>query len=100
VVTTQVRSLLISLTLILLLTSLHHRSWFWGALSVLPCAVAVLVILGFMGWTGLPLGVATSMFQQGDPLTATVVGLLYAPIAAMLGLGIGSVVARMRRRRP
>ena len=45
-------------------------------------------------------GVATSMFQQGDPLTATVVGLLYAPIAAVLGLGMGSVVARMRRRRP
>ena len=52
------------------------------------------------GAAAFTLGVTSSLLQQGDPLTAAVVGLLYAPIAAMLGLGIGSVVARMRRRRP
>lgn len=63
IVTTQVRSLIFSLLGILLITSILGRSWVRGLLCVTPCAVAVLVNLAVMGWTGMPLGVATSMFS-------------------------------------
>jgi predicted RND superfamily exporter protein len=71
IVDTQVWSLggsLIGILAIATLMSLARRgtgvvrSLGWGLLSVLPCAVAVLVNFAVMGWTGMPLGVATSMF--------------------------------------
>lgn len=62
IVTTQIRSLLMSLGGILILTSVLARSVVSGLLSVAPCAFAVLVDFAVMGWTGVPLGVATSMF--------------------------------------
>ncbi|MCP4246564.1 MAG: MMPL family transporter [bacterium] len=62
IVSTQVRSLLLSLVGIVAVTSLLGRSIRWGLLCVLPCALAVLVNFAMMGWTGMPLGVATSMF--------------------------------------
>jgi len=62
IVSTQVRSLLASLVGIFLVTALMGRSVVWGLLSVLPCAVAVLINFAAMGWTKMPLGVATSMF--------------------------------------
>ncbi len=62
IVSTQLRSLLISLVGICLITSFMHRSLLWGLLSVLPCALAVLLNFAVMGWSGMPLGVATSMF--------------------------------------
>ncbi len=62
IVTTQVQSLLISLLGILVVSSLLNRSILWGALCVLPCGLAVLLNFAFMGWSGMPLGVATSMF--------------------------------------
>ena len=37
-------------------------SWRWGIFCVLPSALAVLVKFAVMGWAGIPLGVATSMF--------------------------------------
>jgi uncharacterized membrane protein YdfJ with MMPL/SSD domain len=35
----------------------------FGLLSIIPSATAVLVNFAFMGWVGMPLGVATSMFS-------------------------------------
>ncbi len=38
------------------------RSWTTAVLVVLPVTLSVAWNFGFMGWTGLPLGVATSTF--------------------------------------
>ena len=62
IVTTQTRSLLLSLVGIVGVTALMGRSVVWGLLCVLPCALAVLINFAVMGITGMPLGVATSMF--------------------------------------
>jgi hypothetical protein len=62
IVATQVRSLIGSLVGIFVVTALLGRSVGWGLLCVLPCALAVLMNFAVMGWLGMPLGVATSMF--------------------------------------
>ncbi len=62
IVETQVWSLIGSLVGILVITTLMGGSLRWGLLCVLPCALAVLINFAVMGWTGMPLGVATSMF--------------------------------------
>lgn len=62
IVTTQVQSLLWSLAGICVVTALLGRSLRWGLYCVLPSALAVLVNFAVMGWCGIPLGVATSMF--------------------------------------
>jgi predicted RND superfamily exporter protein len=62
IVTTQMQSLFWSLLGILLVTALLGGSWRWGLYCVLPSAVAVLIKFAVMGWAGIPLGVATSMF--------------------------------------
>lgn len=62
IVATQLKSLGWALAGICLVTALFVRSLRWGLLCVLPSAVAVLVNFGLMGWVGIPLGVATSMF--------------------------------------
>lgn len=69
IVGTQVRSLLGSLIGVWIVASLLLRSLRLGTLSALPALCAVGAILGLMGWTGVPLGVATSMFA------ATVLGI-------------------------
>lgn len=45
-----------------LVVTLLYRSWKTGLLLCLPSAVAIACMLGTMGWAGIPLGVATSMF--------------------------------------
>ncbi|HEY2951450.1 MAG TPA: MMPL family transporter [Verrucomicrobiae bacterium] len=62
IVTTQLQSLLGSLLGILAVTSLLGRSLRWGIYCVVPSALAVLINFAVMGWFGIPLGVATSMF--------------------------------------
>lgn len=62
IVTTQVRSLVWSLAGIAVLTSLLGRSLRWGFYAVLPSTLAVAINFAVMGWCGIPLGVATSMF--------------------------------------
>ncbi|MCK4658628.1 MAG: MMPL family transporter, partial [Phycisphaerae bacterium] len=62
IVSTQVRSLLVSLVGILVVTTILSRSLIFGVLAVLPCALAVLINFAVMGLVGMPLGVATSMF--------------------------------------
>ncbi len=62
IVTTQLQSLFWSLLGIYLITSVLGGSWRWGLYCLLPSALAVLIKLAVMGWCGIPLGVATSMF--------------------------------------
>ncbi len=62
VVTTQVQSLALSLLGIFAVTAWLARSGRRGGLCVVPAAFAVLLNFAAMGWLGIPLGVATSMF--------------------------------------
>jgi predicted RND superfamily exporter protein len=62
VVRTQLESLAVSLAGVFLVTALFGGSARWGFLCLLPSVLAVLVKFAVMGWLGIPLGVATSMF--------------------------------------
>ncbi|HEX4953938.1 MAG TPA: MMPL family transporter [Thermoanaerobaculia bacterium] len=62
IVETQVSSVLLAPLSCLLVIALLYRSLATGTLAVLPAAVAVVWVFGAMGWLGIPLGVATSMF--------------------------------------
>lgn len=56
------RSIGISLALVLLFASLLFRSAFLGVLCVTPVFFAIMVVYGIMGWNGIFLEPATSMF--------------------------------------
>jgi predicted RND superfamily exporter protein len=62
IVKTQVSSVLGSLLGCLAALFLLHRSLRLGLVAVLPTALSTLWMFGLMGWLGIPLGVATSMF--------------------------------------
>ncbi|MCP3964666.1 MAG: MMPL family transporter [bacterium] len=62
IVRTQVGSLLLAFTGCGLIASLLFRSLRIGFLAVAPSAVGLVCTLGVLGWLGIPLGVATSMF--------------------------------------
>lgn len=62
IVTTQLKSLAWSLIGIYAVTALLGRSLRWGIYAVVPSALAVLLNFALMGWFGIPLSVATSMF--------------------------------------
>ncbi len=62
IVVTQMQSLIWSLVGIFLVTSFFGGSWRWGSYCLLPSLLAVVVKFAVMGWAGIPLGVATSMF--------------------------------------
>jgi predicted RND superfamily exporter protein len=62
IVRTQIGSLLLALAGNLLIVVLLFRSLREGLICVAPTAVAVAWTFGLMGWLGVPLGVATSMF--------------------------------------
>src|SRR5439155_17186493 len=64
IVHSQVGSLVGSLLGILAVTALLFRSLGWGTLCTLPAALAVAATFAVMGWSGMPLGVATSMFAS------------------------------------
>lgn len=62
IVRSQVLSLLIALLGAALTLTVLFRSLATALLSLVPVSVAVLWTFGAMGWLGVPLGVATSMF--------------------------------------
>jgi predicted RND superfamily exporter protein len=78
----QVRSVLISLVLLLFLASLVFRSPVFGWLAVLPAGMTLLITFGLMGWWGIPL----------DPGSCMVAAL-------SLGIGIDYAIHYVWRRR-
>jgi predicted RND superfamily exporter protein len=64
ITTGQVRSLLVALVLVVLLTGLLCRAVMAGALAVTPVAVAVALNFGSLGWFGIPLGPTTAMISS------------------------------------
>lgn len=62
IVRTQVASLLLAPLGSLLLIAVLLRSLRAGLLVSLPALLAIAWVFGLMGWMGIPLGVATSMF--------------------------------------
>ncbi|MEM8931337.1 MAG: MMPL family transporter [Acidobacteriota bacterium] len=117
VVRTQTLSLALSLGAIWLTASVALRSWRLGLLCVGPSAMVVWSDYALLGWLGIPLGVATSMFagmtlgigvdyslhllarhhraERGglddpaaDALTATIPALITNALAVGLGFGV------------
>jgi predicted RND superfamily exporter protein len=83
---TERGSLLVSLIGILALATFLWRSAAFGALTVLPCGLALLLLFAAMGAFGVPLGIASSMFS-----------------AMVLGLGVDyafHLAEAFRRRLP
>lgn len=85
IVSTQSSSLALSFAGILIISWIMTRSFVFGFLCAVPCALAVLLVFGLMAILHMPLGVATSMF-------------------AAMTIGIGDdyaihLVDRFRRRR-
>lgn len=62
IVRTQVFSLPLAQLGALLVVILLYRSVKVGLMIILPSTVAIAWMLGLMGWSGIPLGVATAMF--------------------------------------
>lgn len=62
IVRSQIGSLLLAVAGNLLIVALLFRSLRAGLVCIAPSAVAVATTFGIMGWLGIPLGVATSMF--------------------------------------
>ena len=63
IVRTEVQSLAGTMLGVLLVTVVLGRSLAFGLLCVIPSTIAVLANFAVMGWSGMPLGVATSMFS-------------------------------------
>ncbi len=64
ILTSQIRSLLSAVLFAFLITSLLLRSAAKGLACSIPIAFTVLVNFGVMGWTAVPLDVATSMIAS------------------------------------
>ncbi len=64
IVGTQVISVVAALAGDLAVTVILGRSFAFGVLCVIPSLLAVLLNFAVMGWMGMPLGVATSMFSS------------------------------------
>jgi predicted RND superfamily exporter protein len=62
IVSTQMQSLLWSSLGIFGVIALLSGSWLRGLYCMIPSLLAVALKFAVMGWTGIPLGVATSMF--------------------------------------
>src|SRR5439155_26842402 len=64
IVSDQVRTLLTALVMVLFAASVMFRSLVGGLFAVMPLALSVLLNFAFMGYAGIPLGIATSMFAS------------------------------------
>ena len=64
IVGTQILSVIAASLGDLAVTTVLGRSLLFGLLCVLPSSLAVLLNFAVMGWLGMPLGVATSMFSS------------------------------------
>ncbi|ADL13199.1 efflux RND transporter permease subunit [Acetohalobium arabaticum] len=64
IVSSQIRSLLASIVFAFIITSILLKSPVKGFVCSFPIAVTVLLNFGLMGWTAIPLNVATSMIAS------------------------------------
>jgi uncharacterized protein len=64
VVTGQMRSLVLSLAIIFVLGALTFRSVVAGLFTVYPISIAMLLVFGLMGYSGIELNVATAMLSS------------------------------------
>lgn len=64
IVSGQVRSLLLGVALVALLTGLMCRSLLGGLLTVMPVAIAILLNFGLLGVSGSPLGVTMALMSS------------------------------------
>ena len=64
IVKAQIRSLIISAFLILLVTSLTFRSLVGGLICAMPFSVALAMVFGMMGYFGVELSIATAMISS------------------------------------
>lgn len=64
IVGTQIISVAAALAGDLIVTVILGRSFVFGLLCVIPSLLAVMLNFAVMGWIGMPLGVATSMFSS------------------------------------
>jgi hypothetical protein len=60
----QIKSMAAALPLILISMGLLYRSTFIGLISAIPNLIPILMIYGFMGWTGIELSVPTAMISS------------------------------------
>ncbi len=92
IVGTQMWSVALSLLGIVAVLSCMLSSLAWGLACALPAVLGVLAVSATMGWAGIPLGVATSMFAA----TVLCIGDDYAihlAEAARRGLQVGRAPA-------
>ncbi|HSU57296.1 MAG TPA: MMPL family transporter [Candidatus Dormibacteraeota bacterium] len=100
IVATQLQSLFWSLLGIFLVTTWFGGSLRGGVLCVLPSLVAVLIKFAVMGWSGIPLGVATSMFAAmtlGIGVSCAIHLLEGFDRARAMGLGVEQALSRSLR---
>ena len=68
-ITSSLRSLAVSLVLVILLSWFFFKSLLWGMLAVLPLGTAIIFNFGLMGWFGLELNHITAL------LTSIIIGV-------------------------
>lgn len=61
IVSSQIRSILISLLIVFLIVAINYKSLIAGFYGIIPLSVSLLINFGVMGFTGIKLDIATSM---------------------------------------
>lgn len=64
VITSQIRSLILSILLISIVSWITYRSFFIGVLSIIPVVVTVVLNFGLMGYCGIALSVPTAVISS------------------------------------
>jgi hypothetical protein len=59
IVQTQRQSLILAILLVFALVAILFKSVKKGLYSIVPMTVSIIVLYGFMGWTGIPIDIAT-----------------------------------------
>jgi predicted RND superfamily exporter protein len=68
-ISSSLRSLILSLLLVIILAGIFYKSFRWGMLAVIPLASAILLNFGLMGWVGIELSHVTAL------LSAIIIGV-------------------------
>ncbi|UCH11555.1 MAG: MMPL family transporter, partial [Fidelibacterota bacterium] len=68
-VSSSLRSLLLSLLLVIIISWVFYKTFHWGILAVIPLSSAILLNFGLMGWLGIELSHVTAL------LSAIIIGV-------------------------